>query len=169
MAHRIVRSCYSLLLMHENAALAVDIWGPSLILLFAVLLIIWLIQRGWKSGFIGQWLTQAPPTALSSRNIEELSVALKGAAELNGYNVHTRSNPSVHLEQVVRFTPLEFRTCVSEIMQRFQEGNVVSIDLGQMDSHQAARLVNFCSGMTAITSGWIFRVTDNVIVLTPLK
>lgn len=161
--------CYSLLLMHENAALAVDTWGPSLILLFAVLLVIWLVQTARKDGLMGRWPRQATATTLSSRNTEELSIALKSATELNAYNVHARSNPSVHLGQAVRFTPLEFRTCVSEIMQRFQEGMVVSIDLGQMDNHQAARLVNFCSGMTAITSGWIFRVTDNVIVLTPLK
>lgn len=146
-----------------------DAWGPALVFLLAVLLLVWLVQAAWKHGFINGWPRQASPMASGSRNHEELSVSLKSAAELNAYSVHVGNNPSVHLEQAVRFTPHDFQTSVSKIMQCFQEGRVVSIDLGQMDSHQAARLVDFCSGMTAMSSGWIFRVTDNVIVLTPLR
>lgn len=156
-------------LMHENPAQVVDAWGPALIFLLAVLLLVWLVQVAWKHGLINGWPRQASPTVSGSRNLEELRVSLKSAAELNAYSVHARNNPSVYLEKAVRFTPQDFQTSVSKIMECFQGGRVVSIDLGQMDSHQAARLVNFCSGMTAISSGWIFRVTDNVIVLTPLR
>jgi FtsZ-interacting cell division protein YlmF len=52
-------------------------------------------------------------------------------------------------------------------MQNFREGRVVSIDLGKLDGREAVRLVDFCSGITAMDAGWIFRVTDKVIVLTP--
>ncbi|MEV7968722.1 cell division protein SepF [Sphaerisporangium sp. NPDC088356] len=63
--------------------------------------------------------------------------------------------------------PTDYQVATREIAQGFREQRVISIDLGEMDRRQAVRLVDFCSGMTAVCSGWIFRLTDNVIVLAP--
>lgn len=98
---------------------------------------------------------------------DELRLALDDAATLNSFNVHSSTNPSVHLEEAFRIAPSTYNQGVTRILPRFHEGRIVSVDLGDMEEHNAARLVDFCSGMTAMSSGWIFRVTDTVIVLTP--
>lgn len=104
----------------------------------------------------------------SKRGSEELRIALENAVSLNSYSVHSRSNPSVHLEAALRFVPRDYQGSAPEIAQCFREGRVLSIDLGSMESDQAARLVDFCSGMTSVCSGWIFQVAESVIVLTPV-
>jgi hypothetical protein len=152
----------------NSAALAVAVWGPSLIILLTVLIAVWLVLRASKRGLIGGSVSTANFIAPTSRRFDELSIALESATKLNAYNVHAASDPSVHLGSARRFTPLDFQNSVGEIMEHFREGRVVSIDLGKMDGREAARLVDFCSGMTVMDSGWIFRVTDSVIVLTPL-
>lgn len=158
-----------LLLMYgDNAALIVATWGPSLVLLFTVLLVALLARNLWRRTVPIRPSRRGGYVVLSSGRPDELDIALKGAADLNSYNIHAQNNPSVHLGAAVRFTPLDYQSSVPEIMQSFREGRVVSIDLGSMDRHQAARLVDFCSGLTAVDSGWIFQVTDKVIVLTPL-
>jgi FtsZ-interacting cell division protein YlmF len=154
--------------MYEsNAALTVEAWGPSLILLFAVLLAAWLAfvaSRGKISGFRDSQSSYMPHMAGRS---DELSVALESAVTLNSYDTSSPTDPSVHLGAVVRFRPKDYQGSMGEIMLRFREGRVVSVDLARMDTHQAARLVDFCSGMTAAGSGWIYQVADRVIVLTP--
>jgi FtsZ-interacting cell division protein YlmF len=155
--------------MYDNdLGFALATAGPSLVLLIAVLIAVWLTQRAWTSKRYGARSNIVSRTAPISGYSNELSIALESAATLNAYNVHAQNNPSVHLEAALRLTPLEYQDAAYEIMQRFREGRVVSIDLTEMDHRQAARLVDFCSGMTAVTSGWLFRVTNSVIVLTPL-
>lgn len=155
--------------MYEsNGALTVAAWGPSLVLLFAVLLAAWLTREAWRRSVPRKASRRVNYAVLSPGDSDELNIALKSAAALNSYSVHAQNNPSVHLGAAVRFTPLDYQSSVYEVMQSFREGHVVSIDLGRMDNHQAARLVDFCSGLTAVDSGWIFQVTDSVIVLTPL-
>jgi FtsZ-interacting cell division protein YlmF len=155
--------------MYENnLAGTVAAWGPSLVLLFATLLAARLVYNAQKRKIVREKYRIIGHTSPTPERFNELGSALESATTLNAYSIHTQNDPSVHLGAAVRFTPLDYQGSVYEIMQRFREGRVVSIDLGKMDSHQAARLVDFCSGMTAMGSGWIFRVTDSVIVLTPL-
>src|SRR5262245_60930110 len=153
--------------MSEGNALIAAAWGPSLVLLFAVLLAAWLTRDAWKRKAPRRPPRRVNYAVLSSGDSDELNIALKSATALNAYSVHAQNDPSVHLAAVVRFAPLNYEGSVHEVMQSFREGHVVSIDLGKMDNHQAARLVDFCSGLTAVDSGWIFRVTESVIVLTP--
>jgi FtsZ-interacting cell division protein YlmF len=135
--------------------------------LFAVLLTVWLAREVWRRKDPKRPPRRVSYAILSSRDFDELNIALESATALNAYNVHAQNDPSVHLRAVVRFTPLDYEGSVHEVMQSFRQGRVVSIDLGKMDNHQAARLVDFCSGLTAADSGWIFHVADRVIVLTP--
>jgi FtsZ-interacting cell division protein YlmF len=154
--------------MYGNSApLTVAIWGLSLALLLAVSVAAWLVLRPSKHGRIRQSPNRSNFGA-PAYGLGELGVALEDAAELNRYSVSSMSDPGVHLASAIRFTPLKYQNSASEIMQKFRDGRVVSIDLGRMDAHEAGRLVDFCSGMAAVNSGWIFRVTDKVIVLTPL-
>lgn len=156
--------------MYEaNATLIAATWGPSLVLLFAVLLAAWLTRGAWKRKFPRRPPRRVNYAVPSSGDSDELNIALKSAMALNAYSVHAQNDPSVHLAAVVRFAPSDYHNSVHEIMKNFREGRVVSIDLGKMDNHQAARLVDFCSGLTAVDSGWIFQVTDCVIVLTPMS
>jgi hypothetical protein len=138
-------------------------WGPSLAILLAVLLagltslrIIGAASRQTRYPF----LTGEPGT-------NALAIALNSAEYINAYVVASLSDPRIHLGDVVRLTPIRYQDGAIEIPRHFKDGHVVSVDLGLMNGSQAARLVDFCSGMTAGTSGWLFRATDRVIVLTP--
>jgi cell division protein SepF len=154
--------------MYGNSApLAVAIWGLSLALLLTASIAAWLVLRASKRDRISDRFV-GTNVGTPTNGLGELGVALEDAAKLNSYNVNSMSDPSVHLGSAVTFTPLRYQNSASEIMQSFRDGRVVSIDLGRMDPREAGRLVYFCSGMAALNSGWIFRVTDKVIVLTPL-
>jgi hypothetical protein len=140
--------------------------GPTLVLLFAVLIVTLAIQRGLNYRSTERLPTVHHPLSVLQQP-DELDIALADSTELNSFDAHARSIPGVRLETAARFEPSEYQVAAYEISQRFREGRVISIDLGKMDIHQAARLVDFCSGMAAMCSGWIFRVTNNAIVLNP--
>ncbi|WP_285582160.1 cell division protein SepF [Actinoallomurus iriomotensis] len=144
----------------------VEACGPTLALLFAVLVVAFILQRGWKPRDDRQHAT-FDYAARTPQGRSELTIALEDASALNAYDAHTRRDPDVRLASLVRFEPSEYQAAAYEVARHFREGNVISIDLGAMDNHQAARLVDFCSGITVMSSGWIFRVTDKVIVLNP--
>jgi hypothetical protein len=152
----------------DNAVSAlVQAWGPSLVLLAAVSIAALIAQKNWKLRVFEGHAERVGYPALASNSSSDLSIALDDAASLNGFDVTAGNDPNVRLEAALRFTPSDYQVAAHEISQRFREGRVISIDLGKMDRHHAARLVDFCSGMTVICSGWIFRLTDSVVVLTP--
>jgi FtsZ-interacting cell division protein YlmF len=148
----------------NDVALGLAAAGPSLILLLAVLLAFWVIQRVWKNRGPTVHHYAQMSMALSTRELER---ALESAAALNSYNVNAPNDPRVRLTAISRLAPREYETSITEVARRFRAGQVLSIDLGNMDDHQAARLIDFCSGVAAVHSGWIFRVTEKVIILTP--
>jgi FtsZ-interacting cell division protein YlmF len=154
--------------MNENNwAFVVAAWLPSLVLLLAVLLAARFFQKARLSENPGKRSSLTRHTVSATGDSNELVIALENAATLNAYDVNASTDPRVHLGAALRFTPLEYRVAAQEIMQHFKDGNVISIDLNNMSRREAARLIDFCSGMTAVSSGWLFRVTDSVIVLTP--
>ena len=140
-------------------------WGPTLVMLLAVLL----------AGLIGLRVARArtrtayPPFFASERGTDALRVALNFAESINAYNVASFSDPHIHLGDLIRLAPIKYQDGALEIPRYFKDGHVVSVDLSLMSINQAARLVDFCSGMLAGTSGWLFRATDRVIVLTPIS
>ncbi|HTZ22974.1 MAG TPA: cell division protein SepF [Streptosporangiaceae bacterium] len=137
-------------------------WGPTLVILLAVL----------GAGLIGlrtagtRKRTAYHPFVAGGQNTNALRSALSFAESINAYDVSSLSNPYIHLGDVVRLAPIKYQDGAVEIPRHFKDGHVVSVDLGLMSVTQAARLVDFCSGMLAGTSGWLFRATDMVIVLT---
>ncbi|WP_304454342.1 cell division protein SepF [Nocardiopsis sp. YSL2] len=97
----------------------------------------------------------------------ELEDSLKSAEIMNAYSAVLGQEPDVRLGKVMRHSPREYQAAVNEISMQFRGGKVISIDLGKMSPRQAARLVDFCSGMAVVSRGWIYRVTDQVIMLAP--
>jgi hypothetical protein len=138
-------------------------WGPTLVILLAVL----------GAGLIGLRIagtrkrTAYHPFVAGGHSTNVLRSALSFAESINAYDVSSLSNPCIRQGNVVRLAPIEYQAGAVEIPRHFKDGHVVSVDLGRMSVAQAARLVDFCSGMLAGTSGWLFRATDMVIVLTP--
>lgn len=98
---------------------------------------------------------------------EGLEASLRSAEKMNAYSAVLGQEPDVRLGKVMRYSPREYQAAVNEISTQFRGGKVISIDLGNMSPRQAARLVDFCSGMAVVSRGWIYRVTDQVIMLTP--
>jgi FtsZ-interacting cell division protein YlmF len=142
-------------------------WAPSLVLLLAVIVAAWFYRKDNYARSGKRRLPANPyPNAITADS-SALADALENATDLNRYHVAGSIDPVVHLGSAVRFAPVGYQDAAGEISRFFGEGNVVSIDLGRMSSRDAARLVDFCSGMTIASSGWIFRVTDVVIVVTP--
>jgi len=145
----------------------VEAFGPSLVLLLAVLLAAWLARKAGTFKNVRVSARVDGHLAGGSGRSDELEAALDGAVTLNTFNANDRSDPSVRLQAVVRFTPSDYWSVADEIAQYFRRREVVSIDLGYMERGQAVRLVDFCNGMAVMCSGWIFRLTDKVIVLSP--
>ncbi|MEV0155380.1 cell division protein SepF [Micromonospora sp. NPDC050686] len=86
---------------------------------------------------------------------------------MNSYSVHARQDPRVRLQAPHEITGREFESAAREASEALRSGNVVTIDLRMLPPNDAVHLVNFCSGMASISRGWIFRVTADVIVVTP--
>lgn len=139
-------------------------WGPTLVILLAVLLAgaIALRVAGRRTP------TSYTRAFASEHSANSLKAALSFAESINAYDVASLSDPGIHLGDIVRLAPTRYQDGAVEIPRHFKGGHVVSVDLGLMSVSQAARLVDFCSGMLAGTSGWLFRATDRVIVLTPV-
>lgn len=141
-----------------------QVWVPSIVVLLSVLVAVISISKPRKPPERESFAEILPSVFSSS---EELESSLSSAEKLNSYNVLSGGDPGVRLGKALRYVPHEYNSAVAEISTRFREGRVVSIDLNNMNMRQAARLVDFCSGMAAVSHGWIYRITDRVIVITP--
>lgn len=98
-----------------------------------------------------------------------LATALEAAEAINAYDPNSLSDPRVHKGPIARLRPERYRTGALDISSCFTSGSIVSIDLSMMETREAARLVDFCSGLLSGGQGWLFRATDNAIILTPYK
>lgn len=159
---------YSHRVVGENAALAlVAAWGPSLVLLFIVLFVARFVQSNLKAKRPVRPLGMRSGSPYSGVVSGVLQAALDDAIGLNSFDVQSRNDPSVRLRELVRLEPRDYGSVVNDIVRNFRQRQVMSIDLAGMEESHAVRLVEFCSGMAAACSGWIFLVTDSVIVVTP--
>ncbi|MEU6073307.1 cell division protein SepF [Micromonospora sp. NPDC047074] len=95
----------------------------------------------------------------------EGSIAL--AVRAHQYEVSASRASGVRLDAALRVAPREFAAAAAEIANLLQSGRVVSIDLSLMERYEAARLVDYCHGLTAMANGWVFRLARSVIVITP--
>ncbi|MFG1799941.1 cell division protein SepF [Micromonospora carbonacea] len=97
----------------------------------------------------------------------DLERSLDLAVRAQQYEVGLGRASGVRLEAALRVTPREFAAAAAEISSLLQAGRVVSIDLSLMERYEAARLVDYCHGLTAMAKGWVFRLAHSVIVITP--
>jgi FtsZ-interacting cell division protein YlmF len=96
-----------------------------------------------------------------------LNQVLDTAIALNSYNVGRREMQSIHLANAVRYSPTDFEVARREVADSYKQQRVVSLDLSDIDARSAARLIDFCSGLLAAKPGWLFRLSESVVVLAP--
>lgn len=96
-----------------------------------------------------------------------LEESLRQAIAANPFLVDRHYSPLVALDEVSRYSPVDYEASVRDLSEAYRVGRSISVDLRRLDSRNASRLVDFCSGMTAGSAGWIFRIADLVIVVTP--
>jgi FtsZ-interacting cell division protein YlmF len=140
------------------------IWGPTLVMAIAVLSVGAVLIRGSRKSR----RVDNKSFVAFERTSAVLSAALRQAESVNAFQANLSFDPAVHLNTVIRISPVTYQDGVSEIPRHFSRGHVVSVDIGSMNAHQAARLVDFCSGYLVGAPGWLFRAADKVIVLTPI-
>jgi FtsZ-interacting cell division protein YlmF len=142
-----------------------DSWGPTLVLVVALL-------AASLAGFrVSRPRSHSKyPNRITGENgFDLLRTALESAERINAYDVSLLSDPRIHLSEVVRLVPIKYQDGAIEIPRHYLSGAVVSVDLNYLTNANAARLVDYCSGLLIGTSGWLFRATDRVIVLTPVR
>jgi FtsZ-interacting cell division protein YlmF len=139
-------------------------WGPALVTSIALLLLGVMILRVTVTKPAAERQHLTPP----SRDSAALRTALDFAEVINAYDVSSLSDPRVHRSQIVRLRPEKYQEGATEIPAHFLGGSTVSVDLSHLSGHNAARLVDFCSGLLCGRPGWIFRATDTVVILTPI-
>lgn len=138
--------------------------GPTLVIVVTLLLFGVTVLRITRTN--SSTVRRSPHAA--RRDTEALRIALGFAEVINAYDVSSLSDPRVHLGEIERLKPAKYQEGVLEIQRYFMQGNVVSVDLSRLSGGNAARLVDFCSGLLCGSPGWLFRATDTVIVLTPM-
>ncbi|WP_285549416.1 cell division protein SepF [Actinoplanes regularis] len=93
--------------------------------------------------------------------------AIADALKLSEYRAGRGVGPAVKMGSLKRFSPASFHNASMEITQRLRSGQPISLDLHSMNDTEGRRLVDFCSGQIAGTSGWIIQLSDEVLVLVP--
>lgn len=142
-------------------------WGPAVVLLIAVVLAYHLAYRVLIQERTNQRNVHTETYRHNQSGLYKLTSALDSATTLNTFNVHDHTAPKVRLQQAVKVSPGSYDAATHELLQCFLEDKIIAVDLQYLNSDQSGRVVDFCSGATAIRSGWIFRITDTVIVITP--
>ncbi|MBE3001265.1 cell division protein SepF [Nocardiopsis sp. HNM0947] len=109
----------------------------------------------------------APPSTPELEGLSRVEISLSSAEKMNSYSAVYGHEPDIRLGKVLRYSPRGYQSAVGEISMRFREAKVVSIDVGKMTPCDAARLIDFCSGMAVASRGWFYRVTDQVVMISP--
>lgn len=145
----------------------IDTWMPLAASLLLVALAIWLVLGARQ---LVQQDRRPRVDGNVSRGIgdfDDLDIALDSAMAVNAFSRETRSDPLVRLQDAVRLAPHDYRSTVSTLSNHIRSGRVVSLDLSGLEQRDAARLEDFSSGLMSASSGWIFRVSGAVLILTP--
>lgn len=146
--------------------LAGSLVSSAVLSLAAVVVLSFVVsERSLKAS---QMLTRRPDSVSghSAGMGESLETVLHQATALRRPG-GTSTRPGVRLQDVIRLRPTDLNQAFGELGSVYRDGNVISIDLIDLPAPHATRLVDFCSGMATMSSGWIYRVTESVIVLSP--
>jgi FtsZ-interacting cell division protein YlmF len=92
---------------------------------------------------------------------------MQSALALNSYEVGRGELQGIRLSESIRYSPDDYEAAIREISDAYRRNRVIAVDVRKMDQRSAIRLMDFCSGLSAGSMGWIFRLSDNVLVLTP--
>ncbi|MFE7874564.1 cell division protein SepF [Micromonospora humida] len=127
-----------------------------------------LIATAWRSmdRKAPQMTATASPLG-SNLKRSDLEQALNQASTLNAYTPGQADASCVHWGDTLRYTPQDYERATQELPALYEQGRALSLDVSRMNPHQAIRLVDFCSGVSRMTNGWILRVADQVILLVP--
>jgi FtsZ-interacting cell division protein YlmF len=68
------------------------------------------------------------------------------------------------LTAILQFTPGDYSSGAAKIGRFSSDGRAIAVNLENLDAKQAARLVDFCSGVAAASGGWIFRPAHRVFL-----
>lgn len=107
--------------------------------------------------------TQSPATR--GKLYEQLELAIKQAEEVNASSVGDIS--AARLLASLQCIPAAHDSGARKILQLYQSGHVVSVDLASLEITQAIRLTDFCSGVAAASAGWVFRTSTYAFMLVP--
>jgi hypothetical protein len=143
----------------------ISAWGPTALLAVVVILLFASMAAGARRRrFLPGYVLP-----LGGRASSILATALEAAEAINAYDPNSLSDPRVHQGHIARLRPDHYWTGALDISSCFTSGSIVSVDLAMMETREAARLVDFCSGLLSGSPGWLFRATDSVIILTPIR
>lgn len=143
----------------------ISAWGPTAVLAIAAILWFTVLAAGARQ----RRFPYGYGLPAGRRGSSILATALETAEAINAYDSNSLSDPHVHQGPIVRLRPENYRAGALDISSCFTSGSIVSIDLAMLETREAARLVDFCSGLLSGSQGWLFRATDSVIILTPIR
>ena len=123
-----------------------------------------MISKGQPRPSVESISTSSAAVSLEGKGV---GAALEDALRLNSVSARVSSSPISYLQGSAKYAPRKFRSAVVEITAMLRGGQIVCLDLAHLESVDAARLIDFCSGTIAISGGWIYHPAGMVIILIP--
>ncbi|MFI5931095.1 cell division protein SepF [Actinoplanes sp. NPDC051494] len=121
-----------------------------------------------------QLRSKGPPIRRVRREIERpfmggarLDAAVNDAVAMNEFVVGTDLGLGRTVGRMHQVAPVQYRRAAEEISRFYGQGWAVSVDLGRVETGEAARIADFCSGLVTGSSGWVLRAAETVIILVP--
>ncbi|SCL50211.1 Protein of unknown function [Micromonospora yangpuensis] len=105
----------------------------------------------------------------SSDHSSDLERSLDEALAATRYQAGRGGSPGVHLGEVLRLKPVNFRESLPQVAEAIRAGRVVSLDLSLVGSYDAMCLVIYCHGLCSGLGSWIYRLAEEVIVICPVN
>ncbi|WP_442931525.1 cell division protein SepF [Micromonospora sp. NBC_00330] len=97
----------------------------------------------------------------------QVDVALESLAKMYPYRVSQGDASVMDMTEPVRCRPQFHSEAIIQISAHYRRGRTVSLDCGGLPRGEIIRVADFCSGLSASSGGWVLRVADLVLLLTP--
>lgn len=96
-----------------------------------------------------------------------LPVAVQDSESLATIVANPVADPVIHLKGAVRISPTNYQDTAKRVLDHLRSSRVVILDLATIDESLASRLVDFCSGVTLGSNGWLYSVSSSTVLLAP--
>ncbi|MFG3552968.1 cell division protein SepF [Micromonospora sp. NPDC047557] len=116
------------------------------------------LARNFPNGY-----DEATPLPVS----RQVDVVIDNLAKMYPYRVSQGEAPGMDMSEPVRCRPRLYGEAVIQISAHYRRGRTVSLDCGGLPQGEVIRVADFCSGLSASSGGWVLRVADFVVLLTP--